>query len=165
MRIIKRLAKEYGKKENENILSDEVFALEGRLLNQKISTEHIIKLTDSNGRAEYFYMEYTPTAVSALFLQGRLVVNLQQLTGDNAGRYFTIKHKPNNTFNSNGYFLVDEYDSRYLKIGLVGFNGRLINVADYNEFEKAFGKTVTMKDLLEMYNAEKDNQNENSDIR
>ena len=110
-------------------------------------------------------MEDTPLTTTALFLQGRLYFEMQQLTGYDAGRRFRIKNQQNNTFTNDGYFLIDEEDSRCVQIGLSGFKKKVINVSSKNEFEKAFGKTVTMKDLLQMYNAEKDNQNENSDIR
>ena len=72
MGLISRLREKYSKKEtnNQKSLTNEIFAVKGRILNKKLNTENILKLTDSNGQIEYFYMEYTPTTVLLVLQTG-----------------------------------------------------------------------------------------------
>ena len=163
MGLISRLREKYSKNKdmNNQVFSNGVFAVKGRILNKKLNTENILKLTDSNGQIEYFYMEYTPTTVLLVLQTGRkeLKCTFKQLTGKNVGKDFEITYPRTNT--CDGCFSFNEQDIRTLRIQVKGFGNKYLDVLATNEFEEYFGRKVSLRELLELYNIETNNQNSN----
>lgn len=161
MRIIKKLTEKCIKKNNnKDKTSNTDMENKEMLLNKKLKSENIIKLININGQSEYFYMEYTPTTILLILQTGRKDIEclFKQLTGRDAGKIYKVMYPANNTFNSDGFFLMYEGYPRYLTIGIRGFNEKMMDVLANNEIENNFGAKITFKDLLELNKIENNNE-------
>ena len=159
MGIIKRIKEKYFKEQEENNQEHKA------LLNKKLNTENILKLTDNSGQIEYFYIDYTPTTILLILQTGRkeLKCNLKQLTGKDAGKDYEVAYP--RSLGKDGCFSFNEFDARILRVEVKGFGNKYLDVLADNEFEEVFGRKVTLHELLELHNIEKNNQNDDLNVR
>lgn len=129
------------------------------LLQKRIPCEYLIKLTNPFTANVNFYMIDTIPFTYRLFLSENvslIPIKIMQLTGIGAGQIYSGTINPNLDFEDKVMVRISPKKQDKLHISVNGYTNEFVD-ADFikeNYFEKKFGKTVRIAELLMLYKSE-----------